>query len=98
MNLLATISATAPWLGLYCTVGGINRALGGTSGDKTSIMAAIAGCLSEALLLAALGLATALIAWAAREQCHSTIAAFDVEMRAATLDLLNRLAQPPNTA
>lgn len=98
LNLLATISATAPWLGLLLTAYGIVHSFKGCGCEKSQMLAMLASGFSGAFHPAAFGLATAIVAWITREHCRSTIAGFDAEMRAATLDLLNRLAQAPKTA
>ena len=97
LNLLATISATAPWLGLRLTAYAITFSFVGINGPKYVGLVALTTRLADAMVPAGAALLIALIAWATRQHCRSTIAAFDAEMRAATLDLLNRLAQPPNT-
>ena len=97
LNLLATISATAPWLGVLLTAHGITFSFGGINGPKYVGMVALTTRLADAMVPAGMALLVAILAWVTREQCRATITAFDAEMHAATLDLLNRLAQPPNT-
>jgi len=60
LTLLATVGATAPFVGLLGTVWGIYRALLriGTSGQAD--ISAVAGPVGEALIMTAIGLATAI--------------------------------------
>jgi biopolymer transport protein ExbB/TolQ len=88
---LATVAATAPFLGVFGTLLGIYRSFGGVDGDKTTIMAAIADCLSDALVPTALGVAVALTALFAYQTLSAQLNEFDVEMQAAILDLTTRL-------
>jgi biopolymer transport protein ExbB/TolQ len=89
--LLATISATAPLIGLWLTRVQMIDSFQGCGGDKWTCYAAIVFALSEAQYPSAFGLATAIFAWCLRAHCRSVIAELDVEMRAATLTLLNEL-------
>jgi biopolymer transport protein ExbB/TolQ len=54
-------------------------------------MAAIADCLSDALVPTALGVAVALTALFAYQTLSAQLNEFDVEMQAAILDLTTRL-------
>ena len=89
--LLATISTTAPWLGILLTCYWIVNSFKGCGCEKSAMLRAISGSLSESLYLTAYGLATATFAWWLREHFRSVIAELDTEMRAATLTLLNEL-------
>jgi multisubunit Na+/H+ antiporter MnhC subunit len=81
---LATVAATRSW---ECS----GHCWGGVDGDKTTIMAAIADCLSDALVPTALGVAVALTALFAYQTLSAQLNEFDVEMQAAILDLTTRL-------
>jgi biopolymer transport protein ExbB len=59
-GLLATIGATAPFVGLFGTVWGIMNAFIGISYSKTTNLAAVAPGIAEALLATALGLVAAI--------------------------------------
>jgi biopolymer transport protein ExbB len=59
-GLLATIGATAPFVGLFGTVWGIMNAFIGISHSKTTNLAAVAPGIAEALLATALGLVAAI--------------------------------------
>jgi biopolymer transport protein ExbB len=59
-GLLATIGATAPFVGLFGTVWGIMNAFIGISQSKTTNLAVVAPGIAEALLATALGLVAAI--------------------------------------
>ena len=59
-TLLATIGATAPFVGLLGTVWGIHHALGTLAGSGQVDIAPLAGPVGEALVMTAAGLAVAL--------------------------------------
>ena len=56
MGLLATIGATAPFVGLFGTVWGIMNSFIGISKAQTTNLAVVAPGIAEALLATALGL------------------------------------------
>jgi biopolymer transport protein ExbB len=60
MGLLATIGATAPFVGLFGTVWGIMNSFIGISHSKTTSLAVVAPGIAEALLATALGLVAAI--------------------------------------
>ena len=59
-GLLATIGATAPFVGLFGTVWGIMNAFIGISESQTTSLAVVAPGIAEALLATALGLVAAI--------------------------------------
>ncbi len=59
-GVLATIGATAPFVGLFGTVWGIMNAFIGISKSQTTNLAVVAPGIAEALLATALGLAAAI--------------------------------------
>jgi biopolymer transport protein ExbB len=59
-GLLATIGATAPFVGLFGTVWGIMNAFIGISESQTTNLAVVAPGIAEALLATALGLVAAI--------------------------------------
>lgn len=59
-GLLATIGATAPFVGLFGTVWGIMNAFIGISRSQTTNLAVVAPGIAEALLATAIGLAAAI--------------------------------------
>jgi len=90
---LATVAATAPFLGILGTLLGILGSFLGIDGEKTTIMAALAGRLSDAVVPTALGVAVAVVALAAYELFTAAVAAFDDEMRVAILGLPGMLSK-----
>ena len=60
MGLLATIGATAPFVGLFGTVWGIMNSFIGISNAQTTNLAVVAPGIAEALLATALGLVAAI--------------------------------------
>ncbi|MBV9564738.1 MAG: tonB-system energizer ExbB [Bradyrhizobium sp.] len=60
MGLLATIGATAPFVGLFGTVWGIMNSFIGISKSQTTNLAVVAPGIAEALLATAIGLAAAI--------------------------------------
>ena len=59
-GVLATIGATAPFVGLFGTVWGIMNSFIGISKSQTTNLAVVAPGIAEALLATALGLAAAI--------------------------------------
>jgi biopolymer transport protein ExbB len=60
MAIIATIGATAPFVGLFGTVWGIMDSFIGISNAHTSNLAVVAPGIAEALLATAIGLAAAI--------------------------------------
>lgn len=60
MSILATIGATAPFVGLFGTVWGIMNSFIGISKAQTTNLAVVAPGIAEALLATAIGLAAAI--------------------------------------
>jgi len=97
--LLATIGATAPFVGLLGTVWGIHRALatiaaqtGGFTIDK------IAGPVGEALVMTAFGLAVAIPAVLAYNVFGRVIGRIEAELEGFAHDLLAQFAPPAPAA
>jgi biopolymer transport protein ExbB len=74
-GVLATIGATAPFVGLFGTVWGIMNAFIGISEAKTTNLAVVAPGIAEALLATALGLVAAIPAVVIYNHLTRTIAA-----------------------
>jgi len=86
---LATIGATAPFVGLFGTVVGILNAFKGISEQKATGLGAVAGGISEALVATAIGLAVAIPAVMAYNYFSSRVEAFDVEMDNSSSELID---------
>ena len=88
---LATIAATAPFVGLFGTVIGILNAFSNISGSHAVVIKVIAGSISEALLTTAIGLSVAVPAVWCYNYLTSQMDAFGVEMRNSALELVTYL-------
>jgi len=86
---LATIGATAPFVGLFGTVVGIINAFKGISSEKSTGLAAVAGGISEALVATAIGLFVAIPAVWMFNLFTSKMEAFDVEMDNSSSELVD---------
>lgn len=94
LTSLATISSTAPWLGLFGVVVGIYDSFGmPINGSKESIMAALFDRLSLALAPCAFGLMVALAAIWLYKYLLAEVEIFDSDMETAALQLINDLSR-----
>lgn len=86
---LATIGATAPFVGLFGTVAGIINAFKGIESQKATGLGAVAGGISEALVATAIGLFVAIPAVMMFNYLTSRVEAFDVEMDNSSSELID---------
>lgn len=86
---LATIGATAPFVGLFGTVVGILNAFKEISTQKATGLGAVAGGISEALVTTAIGLFVAIPAVMMYNYLSSRVEAFDVEMDNSASELVD---------
>jgi biopolymer transport protein ExbB/biopolymer transport protein TolQ len=89
LAVLATIGATAPFVGLFGTVCGILNAFQKIATAKTSGIATVAGGISEALVTTAFGLLVAIPAVMAFNYFTGRVEAFDVEMDNSSSELID---------
>ena len=89
LGVLATIGATAPFVGLFGTVVGILNAFQQIATQKTSGIGAVAGGISEALVTTAFGLLVAIPAVMAFNYFTGRVEAFDVEMDNSSSELVD---------
>jgi len=89
LSVLATIGATAPFVGLFGTVIGILHAFQQIATQHTSGIAAVAGGISEALVTTAFGLLVAIPAVMAFNYFTGRVEAFDVEMDNSSSELID---------
>jgi biopolymer transport protein ExbB/biopolymer transport protein TolQ len=89
LAVLATIGATAPFVGLLGTVIGILNAFQQIATQKTSGIGAVAGGISEALVTTAFGLIVAIPAVMAFNYFTGKVESFDVEMDNSSSELLD---------
>ena len=92
-GILATIGATAPFVGLFGTVWGIMNSFIGISKQHTTNLAVVAPGIAEALLATALGLVAAIPAVVMYNLFSRWIAGYRALHADAVADIL-RLDQP----
>ena len=92
-GVLATIGATAPFVGLFGTVWGIMNSFIGISKSQTTNLAVVAPGIAEALLATALGLAAAIPAVVIYNVFARSIAGYRALVGDASAEVL-RLVQP----
>jgi len=90
---LATIGATAPFVGLFGTVLGIINAFRSSSIEKASGIATAAGGISEALVTTGLGLLVAVPSVWAYNYLSNRLELFDMEMNNSVEDISAYLAE-----
>ena len=86
---LATIGATAPFVGLFGTTVGIINAFQGMSSEKSAGLSAVAGGISEALVTTAFGLFVAVPAVWAYNWFTNKVEAFGIEMTNSSSELID---------
>jgi len=89
LAVLATIGATAPFVGLFGTVVGILHAFDAIATQKTPGIGAVASGISEALVTTAFGLLVAVPAVMAFNYFTGRVEAFDVEMDNSSSELID---------
>ncbi len=89
VSSLATIAASAPFVGLFGTVVGIINAFKGISTEKSTGLGAVAGGISEALVATAIGLFVAVPAVWAYNYFTTKLEGFDVEMGNSSSELID---------
>jgi len=98
-GVLATIGATAPFVGLFGTVWGIMNSFIGISKSQTTNLAVVAPGIAEALLATALGLAAAIPAVVIYNYLARSIAGCKALFANTSTEVLNLtsrdIAQPP---
>jgi biopolymer transport protein ExbB len=87
-GILATIGATAPFVGLFGTVWGIMNAFIGISESQTTNLAVVAPGIAEALLATALGLVAAIPAVVIYNHLARVIAGYRTLLGDASAQLL----------
>jgi biopolymer transport protein ExbB len=86
---LATIGATAPFVGLFGTTVGIINAFTGMKQEETAGIAAVAGGIAEALVATAIGLFVAVPAVWAFNYFTNRVETFTVEMDNSSSELID---------
>ena len=80
LNALATIGATAPFVGLFGTVIGIMNSFRGTTAVNLTHFGSVSGGISEALVTTSLGLLVAVPAVWAYNYFRTRLELLDIEM------------------
>jgi len=93
VNSLATIASIAPLLGFLGTFMGVANSFLGVGGEQWAYEAATVERISRALMPAALGLFVAILAFSFYRYCCSSLNVIDVQMRSATIELVNYLGR-----
>ncbi len=92
--MLASIGATAPFIGLFGTVWGIYHALVAIAGAGAMSIDRVAAPVGEALVMTAAGLAVAIPAVIAYNVFNQRVAACEAELEGFAHDLREMLAGP----
>jgi biopolymer transport protein ExbB/TolQ len=87
LNVVAAISRTAPFVGLFGTCIGILDSFRGYEGDKYSYIAFLATNLAEALVPTTVGLLVGVLATWSYNWQNDGLTLFDAEMEIASLEL-----------
>ncbi|HEV7966594.1 MAG TPA: MotA/TolQ/ExbB proton channel family protein [Candidatus Acidoferrales bacterium] len=87
LNGLATIGATAPFVGLFGTVIGSINSFRGAGATRATILSATAGGISEALVTTGLGLLVAVPSVWAYNYLTGRMELFEIEMNNAVEDV-----------
>jgi biopolymer transport protein TolQ len=88
---IASVAATAPFVGFFGTVFGIVNSFHGVDGEKSAILAELNRELSESLMPTELGLLVALFAFCVHRYFVAQLEDLNVEMENASLQFLNDL-------
>ena len=91
LNSLASITVSAPFVGVLGWVLGFYNSFPGFVGEKSAQLAIVNQRLSEALVPVELGLLVALLAYFGRKYLLTRLETLDLEMENASLQLLNQL-------
>jgi biopolymer transport protein ExbB len=89
VSVLATVGATAPFVGLFGTVLGIIHAFVGISATSMTGLGAVAGGIAEALVTTAIGLIVAIPSVWVYNYFSGKLEAFDVEMDNSSSELVD---------
>jgi biopolymer transport protein ExbB len=92
-GVLATIGATAPFIGLFGTVWGIMNSFIGISKSQTTNLAVVAPGIAEALLATAFGLAAAIPAVVIYNVFARSIAGYRAQLGDASAEVLRLVSR-----
>lgn len=91
LTSLASIAATASFVGFFGTVLGLMNSFPSIGGPKSQQLAEVADRISGAMVPGILGLFVAVIAFWFHQYLRYQLQAFELEMQNASVDLVNRL-------
>jgi biopolymer transport protein ExbB/TolQ len=94
--MLGTIGATAPFVGLFGTVVGIMKAMGGFRADEEVKFTTVSGPISEALIVTAVGIFVAVGAVILFNYFSQRASRIATEMKLLTDEFLELLLEPPS--
>jgi len=94
--MLGTIGATAPFVGLFGTVVGIMKAMGGFKADEEVKFTTVSGPISEALVVTAVGILVAVGAVILFNYFSQRAARIATEMKLLTDEFLELLLDAPS--
>jgi len=97
MYVLGTVAASAPFIGLFGTVIGIQRAFAKIAATKQAGIDVVGAGISEALVATAAGLGIAIVALVAYNILNSLIDGISLEMDLAGDEVLSLLDAPRGT-
>jgi biopolymer transport protein ExbB/TolQ len=89
LTSLASIAATASFVGFFGTVVGIMNSFQSMGTSRSTALAAVTGRLSDAMAPGILGLLVAVIAFWFHQYLSNQLQAFNLEMQNASVDLVN---------
>jgi len=92
-GLLATIGATAPFVGLFGTVWGIMHSFVGIARSQTTNLAVVAPGIAEALLATAIGLVAAIPAVVIYNACARAITGHKAQLADAAAETMRLLSR-----
>jgi biopolymer transport protein ExbB len=92
-GLLATIGATAPFVGLFGTVWGIMNSFIGIARSQTTNLAVVAPGIAEALLATAVGLVAAIPAVVIYNACARAITGHKAQLSDAAAEIMRLLSR-----
>lgn len=91
LTSLASIAATASFVGFFGTVVGLMNSFPSIGGSRSTALAEVARRISDAMVPGILGLFVAIIAFWFHQYLLNQLQAFDLETQNASVDLVNRL-------
>ena len=90
---LASVPATAVWLGFIGTVLGVANSFRGLGTEKSTGLGYLGGYLADSLVPAAAGIIVAITASCSHRYLYARLEVLDRDMHNATLDLVNQLSR-----